>query len=67
MLADSITWQSATYILEVCELRVAGGHVCAGVEAVLVLSDGVKGDDIRGRVVAGVVLLCAGGLVGRAR
>jgi len=58
---------SVTYVLEVCEFRVAGGYVGASVEAVLVLGDGVEGDDIRGRVVAGVVLLCAGGNIGGAR
>jgi hypothetical protein len=61
-----LAWQSFTYVLEVCESSVAGGYVCAGVEAVLVFGDGVEGDDVRGRVVAGIVLLCAGGLVGGA-
>lgn len=60
-------WHSSTYVLEVGELRVASSHVSASVQAVLVLGDGVKGDDIRGRVVAGVVLLSAGSNIGRAR
>ena len=57
-------WHPATYVLEVCEFRVASGHVGASVEAVLVLGDSVEGDDIRGGVVASVVLLCAGGNIG---
>jgi hypothetical protein len=63
---QSSNWQSSTYVLEVCEFSVAGGYVCAGVETVLVLGDGVEGDDVRGRVVARVVLLCASSLVGGA-
>jgi len=59
--------QSSTYVLEVGELRVASSHVGASVQAVLVLGDGVEGDDIRGRVVASVVLLCAGGNISGAR
>lgn len=67
ILSDKTVWRSATYVLEVCEFRVASGYVGASVETVLVLGDGVEGDDIRGRVVASVVLLCAGGNVGGAR
>lgn len=54
-------------VLEVGELGVAGGDVCAGVEAVLVLGDGVEGDGVGSGVVAGVVLLGAGSNVGGAR
>jgi hypothetical protein len=64
VLSYPIVLHSATYVLEVCEFRVASGYVGAGVKAVLVLGDGVEGDDIRGRVVAVVVLLCAGGNIG---
>ena len=55
---------SVTYVLEVCEFRVAGSYVGASVEAVLVLGDGVEGDGVGSGVVAGVVLLSAGSNVG---